>query len=198
MKPKKAILFMLAALLLSSLACSAISDFVEKQVDEQLDQAQATLEAGMGDLSVEDIQATVEAELGEIDTESLQATTEALLEEGGAEELQATLEAELEEAGVNIGENVDTEFPLPDSVNNLTDAMGTLIFQTDMTLDETIAFYRSAFAEKGYTERDLLTSITDTTASLVFDGHESGQAIVLQLVVLGESNTNVTLRFEDV
>jgi hypothetical protein len=198
MKPKKAILFMLAALLLSSLACSAIGDFVEKQVDEQLDQAQATLEAGMGDLSVEDIQATVEAELGEIDTESLQATTEALLEEGGAEELQATLEAELEEAGVNMGENVDTEFPLPDSVNNLTDAMGTIIFQTDMTLDETIAFYRNTFAEKGYTERDLLTSITDTTASLVFDGHESGQAIVLQLVVLGESNTNVTLRFEDV
>ena len=198
MKPKKAILFMLGALLLSTLACSAIGDFVEKQVDEQLDQAQATIDAGLGGLSVEDIQGTVEAELGDVDTESLQATTEAMLEEGGAEELQATLEAQLEEAGVEMGENVETEFPLPDSVNNLTDAMGTLIFQTDMTLDETLAFYRNAFSEKGYTERDLLTAITDTTASLVFDGHESGQAIVLQLVVLGESNTNVTLRFEDI
>ena len=198
MKPKRTILFMLAALLLSTLACSAIGDIVQKQVDQQLDQAQATIDAGLGDLNVEDIQATVEAGLDEVDTESLQATTEALMEEGGAEELQATLEAELGDAGVEMGENVETDFPLPDSVNNLTDAMGTIIFQTDMTLDETLAFYRNAFAEKGYTERDLLTAITDQTASLVFDGHESGQAIVLQLVVLSETTTNVTLRFEDI
>jgi hypothetical protein len=194
MKPKSTILLMLAALLISTLACSVISDFVEGQVDD----AQATLDAQLEELDVEAIQATVEAGLDEVDTESLEATTEALLEEGGAEELQATIEAELEAAGVEMGENVETEFPLPDTVNNLTDVMGSIVFQTDMSMEETIAFYRNAFTAEGYTERDLLTSITDTTASLVFDGHTSGQAIVLQIVVLSETSTNVTLRLEDV
>src|SRR3989304_4348511 len=72
---------------------------------------------------------------------------------------------------------------------------GPINFQTDMNLTDTIAFYREAFTKLGYTERTINTAITDTTFSMVFDGHASGKAIVIQGVDLGGS-TNVHIRFE--
>ena len=90
----------------------------------------------------------------------------------------------------------DTEFPLPANVTNFTDlGDGAINFQTDMNVTDTIAFYRDAFAKLGYTERTINTAITDTTFSMVFDGHSSGKAIVIQGVDLGGS-TNVNIRFE--
>lgn len=94
----------------------------------------------------------------------------------------------------NSGYN--TEFPLPPKVSNFTDlGDGAINFQTDMSLKDTIAFYREAFTSQGYTERTINTAITDTTFSMVFDGHASGKAIVIQGVDLGGS-TNVNIRFE--
>ena len=94
----------------------------------------------------------------------------------------------------NTGYN--TDFPLPSNVTNFTDLGDSAInFQTDMNLTDTIAFYREAFTSQGYTERTLNTAITDTTFSMVFDGHASGKAIVIQGVDLGGS-TNVNIRFE--
>lgn len=94
----------------------------------------------------------------------------------------------------------DTIFTLPPNVQNFTgngnDA--DINYQTDMPLDEVIRFYRRAFTEEGLTEREINTAITDTTFSMVFDGHEKGQAIVIQGVDLGNGTTNVNIRFEDV
>jgi hypothetical protein len=92
---------------------------------------------------------------------------------------------------------IKTEFPLPGEVSNLMElGDGAINFQTKLSLQETLAFYREAFAKEGYTEREINTAITDATFSLVFDGHASGKAIVLQGVDLG-GGTNVNLRFED-
>ncbi|HEY4723218.1 MAG TPA: hypothetical protein VII92_15290 [Anaerolineae bacterium] len=94
----------------------------------------------------------------------------------------------------NTGYN--TDFPLPSNVTNFTDLGDSAInFQTDMNLTDSIAFYRDAFTSQGYTERTINTAITDTTFSMVFDGHASGKAIVIQGVDLGGS-TNVNIRFE--
>jgi hypothetical protein len=99
------------------------------------------------------------------------------------------------------GERVsyDTVFPLPDNVQNFAGEGGEsqVNFQTSLSLDEAIEFYRQAFTDKGLTERTILTAITDTTFSMVFDGWPNGRALVIQGVVLG-SNTNVNIRFEDV
>ncbi len=89
----------------------------------------------------------------------------------------------------------DTEFPMPDDAQNQIETAGTLIFQTNLSLEETMEFYRQAFTAKGYTERTLLTVTSDTTFSMVFDGHASGKAIVVQGVDLGTS-TNVSIRLE--
>ena len=69
-------------------------------------------------------------------------------------------------------------------------------FQTELSVEETIAFYRQAFKAENLTERTLNTAITDTTFSMVFDGHASG-TIVIQGVDLGDGTTNVNIRFED-
>ena len=70
-------------------------------------------------------------------------------------------------------------------------------FQTDLSLEEVVDFYRDVFIAQGLTERKLLTVIEDNVVSMVFDGLPNGMAIVLQCVDLG-SSTNVNLRFEDV
>ncbi len=98
--------------------------------------------------------------------------------------------------------SVDTEFPLPPKVDNLM-ATGprdeSINFQTPMSIDELMTFYREEFGDKlGYTERDYLTNRTDATFQLVFDGHPGGVPIVIQGVDLGNGTTNINIGFEDV
>jgi hypothetical protein len=95
----------------------------------------------------------------------------------------------------------DTEFPLPSDVSNFTSTStgnSGINFQTKMSLKDAVAFYREAFAKAGYKERQINTVINDATFSMVFDGHASGKAIVIQGVDLGGGKTNLNIRFEDV
>lgn len=97
------------------------------------------------------------------------------------------------------GLGFETEFPLPEDASNGFDfGDGMISFQTELSIEESLAFYRESFTDAGYTEREILTSVTDTVFSVVFDGHESGKAIVIQAVDLGNGSVNITIRFEDV
>lgn len=104
-----------------------------------------------------------------------------------------------ERSGGNANTNYNTKFPLPGQVSNFTDTGdGSINFQTNTNLKDTIAFYRDAFGRQGLKERTINTAITDTTFSMVFDGDPSGQAIVIQGVDLGNGKTNVNIRYEKV
>ncbi|MBN1451107.1 MAG: hypothetical protein JW963_08845 [Anaerolineales bacterium] len=93
----------------------------------------------------------------------------------------------------------DTEFPLPSNVENFMKFEDDSInYQTSMKLTEVVDFYRDAFKSAGYTERDITTVINDTTFSIVWDGHPSGKAIVVQGVDLDNGSVNVNVRLEDV
>jgi hypothetical protein len=74
---------------------------------------------------------------------------------------------------------------------------GAINYQTSMGLTDVVAFYRGAFESAGYNERDILTGITEDTFSIVWDGHSSGKAIVVQGVDLGSGRVNVNVHFED-
>ncbi|MEK6220854.1 MAG: hypothetical protein N2D54_01230 [Chloroflexota bacterium] len=88
---------------------------------------------------------------------------------------------------------------LPDgTITNLTITNGSVNFQIESTLEEQISFYRGNTSANGLTERTLLTSITDTSVSYVFDGNASGQAVVIQMVDLGDGSINVNIRLENV
>jgi hypothetical protein len=100
--------------------------------------------------------------------------------------------------GDGSGSAVKSEFPIPDGAANIQDLGGTTNFQVKMTLDGAMKFYKDALTKEGYTERPILTVTSDTTFSMVFDGHESGKAIVVQGVDLGDGAVNVNIRLEDV
>jgi len=92
----------------------------------------------------------------------------------------------------------DTEFPLPPKVENFMDLGDDSInYQTPMKLPEVVEFYRSEFASAGYDERDITTVINDDTFSIVWDGHPSGKALVVQGVDLGNGTMNVNVRLEE-
>lgn len=114
------------------------------------------------------------------------------LQEEPAEEEESTDE------GFDFSFGADAEFPLPDDATNVTEVAGTVNYQTEMSVEDVMKFYRDAFTAQGYTERELLTTLSDGVLSMVFDGHESGQAIVVQSVDLGTGSTNVNIRLEDV
>ena len=101
--------------------------------------------------------------------------------------------------GDNITIGGDSEFPMPaDATNVVNMGNSVLNFQTDLTLDEAMSFYRDEFGKLGYTERSLLTVTSDATFSMVFDGHESGKAIAVQGVDLGDGTINISISLQDV
>jgi hypothetical protein len=110
---------------------------------------------------------------------------------GGSQPTPATSE--------NNGESVtDSDFPMTADAYNVTEAGGSLIFYTKMSLEDTMQFYRNEYTAKGYTEREILTVISDGTFSMVFDGDPSGSAVVIQSVDLGDGSRTVSVRLEDV
>ena len=91
----------------------------------------------------------------------------------------------------NGDSEITSEFPMTADAFNVTEAGGSLIFYTKLSLEETMQFYRNEYASKGYTEREILTVVSDGTFSMVFDGDPSGQAVVIQSVELGDGSVVV-------
>ena len=94
----------------------------------------------------------------------------------------------------------ESNFPLPEDVDasmirGLGD--GAINFETSLSLPDVINFYFSAFIDLGYKERRILTAITDTRFSIVFDGHPSGKAIIIQGTAFDEG-VKIDLRLEDI
>jgi len=94
-------------------------------------------------------------------------------------------------------DSLKSDFPIPPGAKNMTDIGGSLNFRVDMSVREVADYYLSEMKVQGYTERSILTSIEDTTFSMVFDGHKSGIPVVTQGVDLGDGTTNVNIRLED-
>ena len=94
---------------------------------------------------------------------------------------------------------VKTDFPMTDDAYNTIDVGdGSLLYYTKMSMDDVLKFYRDEYTAKGYTERELLTTVSDGVFSIVFDGDPSGKAVVIQTVDLGDGSRTVAIRLEDV
>jgi hypothetical protein len=91
-----------------------------------------------------------------------------------------------------------SEFPMPDGAFNVINVGGSTNFQVKMSLNEAMKFYKDAFTKSGYKERAILTVTSDTTFSMVFDGHKSGKAIVVQGVDLKDGSVNINIRLDKV
>jgi hypothetical protein len=161
------ILLVLAALVSASLACSLLSGAGSQPTEAPV---------------MPEIQMTEEAPV--METQEMDAPEAPVLTEAPAE--------------TEAPAAYDTSFPLPDDVRNFM-KMGSdgINFQTGMDMQSVIDFYRGEFTSQGLTERPILTVISDTTFSMVFDGDPAG-TVVIQGVDLGDGTTNVNIRYEDV
>jgi hypothetical protein len=98
----------------------------------------------------------------------------------------------------NTAAAVETDFPMTPDAYNVTEAGGSLIFYTKLSQEEAMAFYRDEYKTKGYTEREILTVVSDGVFSMVFDGDPGGKAVVIQSVDMGDGSRTIAIRLEDV
>jgi hypothetical protein len=141
---------------------------------------------GLGQKALD--KALEQADLPEGAIETAQAGFEVL-----ATEVLATAEA----IEVAPAPAADVPFPVTPDAKNLMNVAGTVNYQTSMSVDDVVAFYRQQLLAKGYVEREITTVIEGGIASLVFDGDPSGKALVVQVVGVGDAS-NVNVRLEDV
>lgn len=94
--------------------------------------------------------------------------------------------------------NVKTDFPLAPDASNITEIDGDINYQTSLSVDEVLKFYRDHYATVGYTEREILTDVYNGTFSIVFDGDPSGQSVIIQGFEMGNGTTNVNIRLESI
>ena len=109
-----------------------------------------------------------------------------------AAEEPAQEEAEPAEAETTV----ETEFPLLADAQNAMETGGTVIYQSNTSLQEAYDFYMNAFTSQGLAENDILTLQEDTMFQLVFTGSENGKSLVVQTIQLDDATINVTLRYE--
>jgi hypothetical protein len=93
---------------------------------------------------------------------------------------------------------ISIDFLMTEDAYNITEVSGSLIFYTKLSLEDTMQFYRDEYTARGYTEREILTVVSDGTFSMVFDGDPGGKAVVIQSVDLGDGSRTVAIRLEDV
>lgn len=100
------------------------------------------------------------------------------------------------------GDNtLDTAFPMTADAYNITEiGDGSLLYYTNLSLEEVMAFYRAEYTSRGYTEREILTVVEADSGvfSMVFDGDPSGKGVVIQSVDLQDGSRTVAIRLEDV
>ena len=96
-------------------------------------------------------------------------------------------------------EVINADFPMTQDAFNLANiGDGSLVYQTQMSVEDVMKFYRAAYAAKGYVERKELTRVSDGNFQITFDGDPSGQVVVVQSEDLGDGSLLITVRLEDI
>ena len=94
---------------------------------------------------------------------------------------------------------IHADFPMTQDAFNLANiGDGSLVYQTQMSIEDVMKFYQAAYAAKGYMERKELTTVSDGNFKMAFDGDPSCQAVVVQSEALGDGSLLITVRLEDV
>ena len=112
---------------------------------------------------------------------------------------QSTEESSGTDSSSGSGSNVDSQFPMtPDAYNVTEIGDDSLLYYTKLSAEEAMDFYREEYAARGYTEREILTQVSEGTFSMVFDGDPSGKSVVVQSVDLGDGSRTIAIRLESV
>jgi hypothetical protein len=95
--------------------------------------------------------------------------------------------------GGNITVGGKSEFPVASDATNVVSAPGMVTFQTKMSSDAVVKFYRDEFTKAGYKE-DASKAITfGKTFTLAFNGYKSGKVIYVAGADAGGGLLSVTI-----
>ncbi len=85
-----------------------------------------------------------------------------------------------------------TDFPLPSNLSNFNKAAKSerVSYQTNLTILELREFYRKAFTELGFTERQNYTQSNNTNLTMMFDFPSGKQTVVVSVADLGMNSSN--------
>jgi len=97
----------------------------------------------------------------------------------------------------NGGGQSSNGFPMPADATNVVEAQDTLVFETGLSVDEVVAFYRDAYGKQGLKERTSMTVTMGQLFTIVFDGNPSGKAISISGADTGSGTTAVTIVRQD-
>ncbi|NLF51752.1 MAG: hypothetical protein GX577_11510 [Leptolinea sp.] len=92
---------------------------------------------------------------------------------------------------------VDSKFPVPANAKIVMSTDQLVIASVDMSMEDTIKFYRDDAAAKGWTEYELLTTITDNVFSMAFRVPDQAEELVVQGTVIAEDNLTLNVRYEE-
>jgi hypothetical protein len=93
--------------------------------------------------------------------------------------------------GVTVGG--ESEFPVPSDATNVISAAEMVTFQTKMSSDDVMKFYRDEFAKQGYKEDPSMSMTFGKTFTLAFTGHKSGKVIYVVGADAGDGSLYVTV-----
>ena len=113
--------------------------------------------------------------------------------DGGDETVIPTIPPVATDEGGNITVGGESEFPATSDAYNVISTPQSLTFQTKMSTDDVMKFYRDEFASQGYTEDSSLAITFGKTFTLAFNGHKSGKVIYVVGADAGDGSLYVTI-----
>ncbi len=93
--------------------------------------------------------------------------------------------------GVTVGG--ESEFPITSDATNVVSAAEMVTFQTKMSSDDVLKFYRDEFTKQGYKEDPSMSMTFGKTFTLAFTGHKSGKTIYVVGADAGDGSLYVTI-----
>lgn len=98
-----------------------------------------------------------------------------------------------EDGGGDVTIGGESEFPVTSDAFNVITAPDMTTFQTKLSTDEVLKFYRDEFTSQGYEEDESMAITFGKTFTLAFTGHTSGKVIYVVGADAGDGSLYVTI-----
>jgi hypothetical protein len=93
----------------------------------------------------------------------------------------------------NVTVGGESEFPVTSDAFNVVNTPEMVAFQTKMSTDDVLKFYRDEFSSQGYKEDESMAITFGKTFTLAFKGHASGKVIYVVGADAGDGSIYVTI-----
>lgn len=95
--------------------------------------------------------------------------------------------------GITVGG--ESPFPVTSDAFNMVSTSESVTFQTKLSSDDVMKFYRDEFGRQGLTEDASLSVVFGSTFTITFTGHENGRNIYVVGADAGDGSIYVTIAF---